>query len=239
MKVLVFSIPSTQGYQHTSLDPTMLHRVETMPGLGWILKRSLWSQELEPRWPSPEKTWDWDMWMRLQEIRRGRECVVPEISRTYHFGSSGLNMNSYFHDIYFTKHSFNTERDVELANVDSVKKEEYEHRLEEEMRGAEVLNKRNNTVSPCSEDFYSGTKGKAGLLFIKMEHSKDFTSWLALAKCLRIWDLDARGFHRGMWRLHLAGRPLFVIGAPHSPYSVHMPQGLVPLALSSSMTKSS
>merc|ERR1719188_11045 len=101
-------------------------------------------------------------------------------------------MNSYFHDIYFTKHSFNTERDVELANVDSVKE-------------AEVLNRRNDTISPCSEDFYSGKKGKAGLLFIKMEHSKDFTSWLALAKCLRIWDLDARGFHRGMWRLHLAG----------------------------------
>ena len=178
--------------------------------------------------------------MRLQEIRRGRECVVPEISRTYHFGSSGLNMNSYFHDIYFTKHSFNTERDVELANVDSVKKVEYEHRLEEEMRGAEVLNKRNNTISPCSEDFYSGSKGKVGLLFIKMEHSKDFTSWLALAKCLRIWDLDARGFHRGMWRLHLAGRPLFVIGAPHSPYSEgKMPHGIVPLSLSSSHKSSS
>ena len=218
----------------------MLHRVETMPGLGWILKRSLWVDELEPAWPSPEKTWDWDMWMRLQEIRRGRECVVPDISRTYHFGSSGLNMNSYFHDIYFTKHSFNTERDVELANVDSVKKVEYEHRLEEEMKGAEVLNV-NNTMSPCSEEFYSSDskEGKrAGLLFIKMEHSKDFTSWLALAKCLRIWDLDARGFHRGMWRLHLKGRPLFVIGAPHSPYSKHAPHNLIPLALSSSQTRS-
>ena len=44
-----------QGYEHTSADPALLYRVETMPGLGWILKRSLYKEELEPRWPTPEK----------------------------------------------------------------------------------------------------------------------------------------------------------------------------------------
>jgi hypothetical protein len=44
-----------QGYEHTSADPSLLYRVETMPGLGWILKRSLYKEELEPRWPTPEK----------------------------------------------------------------------------------------------------------------------------------------------------------------------------------------
>jgi beta-1,2-N-acetylglucosaminyltransferase len=62
--------------------------------------------------------WDWDMWMRLPEIRKGRESVIPDASRTYHFGSSALNMNSYFQDVYFKKHSFNTQPNVELKNVD-------------------------------------------------------------------------------------------------------------------------
>jgi hypothetical protein len=44
-----------QGYEHTSADPALLYRVETMPGLGWILKRSLYKEELEPKWPTPEK----------------------------------------------------------------------------------------------------------------------------------------------------------------------------------------
>lgn len=26
-----------------------------MPGLGWLLKRDLYKQELEPNWPTPEK----------------------------------------------------------------------------------------------------------------------------------------------------------------------------------------
>ena len=36
------------------------------------------------------------MWLRLPEIRKGRECVIPDVSRTYHFGAKGINMNSYF-----------------------------------------------------------------------------------------------------------------------------------------------
>lgn len=96
-----------------------------MPGLGWVLRRSLYKEELEPKWPTPEKVawqarvsglaspsdleslnlrnlvhpqlWDWDMWMRMPEQRRGRECVIPDVSRSYHFGIVGLNMNGYFH----------------------------------------------------------------------------------------------------------------------------------------------
>ena len=127
-------------------------------------------------------------------------------------------MNSYFHDIYFTKHAFNTEREVELVNVDSMKKEDYEQRLKEEMRGATVLNLMEK-MSPCNSNLYSSIKTTSGLLFITMENGKDFTTWLALAKCLGVWDLDARGFHRGMVRLTLSGRKVFIVVVPFSPYS--------------------
>jgi len=55
--------------------------------------------------------------MRLDAIRKGRECVIPDVSRTFHFGASGLNMNPYFHEHYFKKHSINTVPSVTLANV--------------------------------------------------------------------------------------------------------------------------
>ena len=65
-----------------------------------MLKRSLFKDELEPNWPSPDKVniltqydnknsvltiyfyvnsiqlWDWDMWMRLDVIRKGRYSTL-------------------------------------------------------------------------------------------------------------------------------------------------------------------
>ncbi|XP_040578926.1 protein O-linked-mannose beta-1,2-N-acetylglucosaminyltransferase 1 [Lepeophtheirus salmonis] len=211
-----------QGYEHTSGDPSLLYRVETMPGLGWILKKSLYKEELEPNWPTPEKMWDWDMWMRLSGIRKGRECIVPDVSRTYHFGSSGLNMNSYFQDVYFKKHAFNIERLVELRNVESLKQEAYEKLLHDSIQSSRALKD-----SPCNERFEAlfGPRNRTpSSLYIRMESEKDFSTWLAVAKCLKIWDLDARGFHRGMWRLLYKGVPLFIIGVPYSEYSKYKPK---------------
>ena len=51
-------------------------------------------------------------------VRKGRECVIPDVSRTYHFGSTGINMNSYFQDNYFKKHAFNVQEHVRLRDVD-------------------------------------------------------------------------------------------------------------------------
>lgn len=39
------------------------------------------------------------MWMRAHEQRRGRECIVPDVSRTFHFGAQGVNMNYFFHKV--------------------------------------------------------------------------------------------------------------------------------------------
>ena len=47
-----------------------------------------------------------------------RECIIPDISRTYHFGASGLNMNPYFQEHYFKKHTLNTLPDITLHDVD-------------------------------------------------------------------------------------------------------------------------
>ena len=61
--------------------------------------------------------WDWDMWMRTPMIRRDRECIIPDISRTYHFGSKGLNINPYFQELYFQKHSLMTKPNVKLKDL--------------------------------------------------------------------------------------------------------------------------
>ncbi|XP_037086443.1 LOW QUALITY PROTEIN: protein O-linked-mannose beta-1,2-N-acetylglucosaminyltransferase 1-like [Pollicipes pollicipes] len=220
-----------QGYEHTAQDVSKVYRVETMPGLGWALRRDLYKDELEAVWPTPDKMWDWDMWMRMPYVRKGRECVIPDVSRTYHFGSTGINMNSYFQDNYFKKHAFNVKPHVTLSNVDMLKREKYEQEVTSLLKSAHVLN---HTKTPCDADFIpSSQAGKVNVLYIKMKKEKDTKNWLKVAKCLKVWDLDARGYHRGMWRMFFGGSHLLVVGVPYSPYSRHKPAHLVPLAIDS------
>lgn len=54
------------------------------------------------------------MWIRHPEIRKGRECVIPDISRTFHFGKSGLNLNEHFYKVYFSTRKLNKDPNAVL-----------------------------------------------------------------------------------------------------------------------------
>lgn len=217
-----------QGYEHSAIDPTLLYRVETMPGLGWVLSRKLYKEELEPQWPGPEKLWDWDMWMRTDYIRKGRECVIPDISRTFHFGKSGTNMNPYFHDRYFKKHILNRKGNAILNNVDQLKKDNYETLINSLLRSAIVLDHNKPTNS---EDFIPATVGKTYVMYVSKTEWKDWDSWIVLAGHWKLWDLDARGFHRGLWRLWLKNNSILVVGCPFSVYCHFKPENITPIKL--------
>lgn len=91
-------------------------------------------------------------------------------------------------------------------------------------------------------------KGETFVLYMKMEHARDTVTWLQIAKviynynwsiyivflgnwcwrfsnfknenkCFKIWDLDARGSHKGLWRFFLKNNSIIVVGFPFSPYS--------------------
>ncbi|CAG2186977.1 POMGNT1 [Mytilus edulis] len=215
-----------QGYNHSCKDETLLYKVETMPGLGWLLKRKLYKNELEPQWPTPEKQWDWDMWMRTNMIRKDRECIIPDISRTYHFGSKGLNMNPYFQEVYFKKHSFLTKPNVKLKDVDRMKKDAYEELIVELIKSSAILD---HTLDPCKENFIPHNQLEPHLMYISMNISTDYVTWKQLAKCYHLWDLDVRGFHKSMWRLFINGTPVMMVGVPASPYRVYKPENIKPI----------
>ena len=88
-----------------------------------------------------------------------------------------------------------------------------------------------HSKSPCEPNFIPDTKGQTYVVFIKMSGSKDYTTWLSVAKCFKTWDLDPRGYHKSMWRFFFKGNHILVIGVPHSPYSAFKPTRLTPIYL--------
>jgi alpha-1,3-mannosyl-glycoprotein beta-1,2-N-acetylglucosaminyltransferase len=76
-------------------DSERLLRSDFFPGLGWMVTRSLWKDELQAKWPDGY----WDDWMREPAQRKGRQVVRPEVSRTYHFGRKGGASGNQFGNI--------------------------------------------------------------------------------------------------------------------------------------------
>ena len=87
---------------------------------------------------------------------------------------------------------------------------------------AEVLD---HSRTPCTnpKDFIPDTKDKIYVFYIRMEHPKDYTTWINVARCFRIWDLEARGFHKSLWRMWIKGNHVLYVGCPASPYCSHKP----------------
>jgi len=77
-------------------DPKRLLRSDFFPGLGWMMTRDFWKDELQSRW-APDGYWD--DWLRDPKQRKGRQVIRPEVSRTYHFGSKGGTSGNQFGSI--------------------------------------------------------------------------------------------------------------------------------------------
>jgi len=69
----------------------VLYRTDFFPGLGWMIRKSLWD-ELKPNWPLGF----WDDWMREAPQRKDRSCIRPEIPRTRTFGREGVSRGQFF-----------------------------------------------------------------------------------------------------------------------------------------------
>lgn len=81
----------------------------------------------------------------------------------------------------------------------------------------------------AKEDFVPEVKGEKFVFYIKMEHGTDWGTWKEIARCLKIWDLDVRGFHKSMWRIWIKGNHVLIIGCPASPYCSHKPSDVTPI----------
>lgn len=79
------------GYSTLVQDPKVAYRTDFFPGLGWMMDRDLWG-ELRNRWAVAY----WDEFMRRPDVRKGRHCIRPEISRSFTFGEEGVSGGQFF-----------------------------------------------------------------------------------------------------------------------------------------------
>lgn len=57
------------GFKETARNENRLFRTGYFPGLGWMLRSNLWTDELASKWPLKAST-GWDHWMRLTSVAK-------------------------------------------------------------------------------------------------------------------------------------------------------------------------
>jgi len=57
------------------------------------MTKKLW-EEFGPKWPEAF----WDDWVREPQQKLGRDCIHPEISRTYTFGAEGASHGQFYQE---------------------------------------------------------------------------------------------------------------------------------------------
>jgi alpha-1,3-mannosyl-glycoprotein beta-1,2-N-acetylglucosaminyltransferase len=119
----------------------VFYRSDFFPGLGWMMTKKLWL-ELKPKWPAAF----WDDWLRIDEQRKGRACIRPEVSRTSNFGGEGASKGQFFED-HIASVQKNSEM-IEYTGLDANRKELLpftKSQREDQMVGKNIWNSFKNT----------------------------------------------------------------------------------------------
>lgn len=238
-KIYCVSAWNDHGMDHAVGNPSRLYRVEGMPGLGWATSRQV-VEEFLAKWLPKERYTDWDVWMRNPSNRKGRECLIPDVSRTYHFGEDGLNVDERMQNLYFRNHALHkSSLPVQFDPLDSLVKSEYDRQLRELIAMSSVLD---HAESPCNEHKMApnpnygpphGRTQEPHVLYFAQESKDESDNYFRLCWCLGIWDLDVRAQYHGVVRLHLHRVPVLLIAYPSSPFSDQKPHSIEPLQISS------
>ena len=199
------------GYGHLRLPEKELFRTGFFPGLGWMLTKKTW-QELEPGFPRDQ----WDHWMRAQTTARGRECVVPFLSRNRNVGAKGSTSNKDFFARYLKDVAhYDGTSSVALGDLRYLLSSRYKTRLHRLVEGADAtLSASEITLPDESEADPSWMSGKEAATFL-VPYSRE--SYDQLSKRLRIYATP-RAFHQYTTVLKYREATLLLLDRRMSPY---------------------
>lgn len=199
------------GFKKKVMDKTTLMRTEYFPGLGWMIPRNLYKNELEKYWPNEH----WDHWLRSPEINKGREIVYPQVPRSYHNGIKGTFMNLETHNQYFRDIDYNLDPTFHWNKITidndhlypavQVIRENYDQRIEE-------------TILRCKHiddlvELFEENANKIFCVWIDVDPDPYFTFFREIGNFFGIWHEFKRGSHRGLHEFYWNGNYVMLLNS--------------------------
>ena len=187
-------------------DERRLYRSDFFPGLGWMLHKALW-RELAPKWPDSY----WDDWMRLSDVRKGRESIRPEVCRTFNFGEVGSSKGQFFR-AYLREIKPASERidwdEESLAYLDG---KAYEDRVRQSLASATIID------SPTQVRLVPPENAAANVYKVIYASERDFNSLAKRFGVFAEWkDGVPRAGYRGVvtFKMYQGRATVMLVPAP-------------------------
>eukprot|EP01026_Neomeris_dumetosa_P073550 TRINITY_DN7582_c0_g1_i3.p1 TRINITY_DN7582_c0_g1~~TRINITY_DN7582_c0_g1_i3.p1 ORF type:complete len:551 (+),score=89.84 TRINITY_DN7582_c0_g1_i3:831-2483(+) len=198
------------GQEKFVRDPSALYRSDFFPGLGWMLAREL-GLELLQGWPKSY----WDDWMRLSDVRKGRQCIRPEICRNYNFGEKGTSKGFYYRK-FIKPIKLNTVK-VDWSGQDL----SYLHQDQYEQHFMALVT---NAKQVKNADIAKTSTGDVRLEFNSQEQYEAHTLALGM---LREWkDGVPRGAYNGIVSVRYEDARIFLAPGPDFQATAQVPEGV-------------
>ena len=199
------------GYKGLATDEGAVFRTSFFPGLGWMMAAELWA-ELGPSWPLQH----WDHYMRIDAVSKGRECIVPEVSRNRNVGVKGATMSQAEYDKLIGNIAWAEHPAVDWSRRDLVAELSltgYDERLSELLGAATVVkvgDVRTRFAASASAEEKAGT-------YVVPYRLEEFER---LAKVLGLMP-HPRADHHGLHRVKFHGfQHLYLVDVRRSPFAI-------------------
>ncbi|ROT70496.1 hypothetical protein C7M84_011225 [Penaeus vannamei] len=136
---------SVSGYEGRAFNSSLLLRGSVQVQWGYAVSLDFVREALASWEQATSNTKLYDFWL-YTNIRRHRECVFPEVSRTRHFGM-GTNTVPYLKEPVI-RMPLQREAPIVLHDVAALKLPSWQQHITQEIKDATVL-----TGNPCRESF--------------------------------------------------------------------------------------
>ncbi|XP_069195641.1 protein O-linked-mannose beta-1,2-N-acetylglucosaminyltransferase 1-like [Procambarus clarkii] len=209
---------SSNSFVDTASDPSVLLRARTYPMYGWMVSRA-YSTEVLNNWVRPG-IGDWDWWLTWEDLRKGRDVVFPEVSRTFHAGSAGIHVSGFEQEVYFNRMIYNNMSHVPLMDINLLVRARYEEQLRYDLTVAS-----RQVIIPrdlCDMSWLTPNTSRPLLLYVyAVDDNDEHDSYKIFLTCFRTYDLSTREMYKGVMRVRWRGTVVYLVGCPFSPFCFH------------------
>ncbi|XP_063600034.1 protein O-linked-mannose beta-1,2-N-acetylglucosaminyltransferase 1-like [Penaeus indicus] len=212
---------SSNSYKDTASDPRQLLRARTYPMYGWMVTRA-YAEEVVYKWVPPG-VGDWDFWLTWEDLRKNRDIVFPEVSRTFHAGSAGVHVTGFEQESVFNRMIFNREPEVQLEDVREVVRERYDERLTFDLERALELTPPRDV---CRMTWVPRESSVPVSVYVYAENTNDkHWGYRLFLSCFLTFDENTHEIYKGVIRLRWHGTVVYLVGCPASPFCRHLRTG--------------